>query len=567
MAAAPRGADGTSAFLETQVVIVGGGPVGLALANDLGWRGVDCVLVERATAMPDFPTCESVNARTMEHFRRWGIAQAVREAGFPPDVPRSVRFMTRILGHEILCFHRPSNRAFQQELADLTPEAGIWCPRMMFEPVMRRRLDEHGSVKVLAGWEVTGFHDDGRTVRVDALETGSGDRIVLQADYLAACDGAASDTRKRLGIPMQGTFAEGHNVTVYFESVALRDALADKPGVMMDIVNADGRANLSAVDGNARWRLIQHVGPDEPLDPERRVRLHLGRDLPFSVIGARAWAGHRVVAERMRAGRVFLVGDAAHLLWPRGGFGMNTGIGDAVDLGWKLQAMLAGWGGPGLLDSYEEERRPVAQRNVDEAASNRAEDAAVPVSPRLEEDSPAGQAERAAVARVIREKRAKEWNSLGIQLGYRYDPSRICVPDGSQAPPDSPTDYVPGTWPGSRAPHAWLDSGRSLLDAYGDGFVVVASGDPSDAAPLVEAAKARGVPLRVEAVRDPAITRLYQRPLVLVRPDGHVAWRGESLPPDAGRLIDQVRGAGSDAAAVSSHAVSSPSGRARARTA
>ncbi|NLD56268.1 MAG: hypothetical protein GX652_16590 [Burkholderiaceae bacterium] len=544
-----QAAESGAMSLETQVVIVGGGPVGLALANDLGWRGLDCVLVERATGLPDFPTCESVNARTMEHFRRWGIAQAVRDAGFPPDVPRSVRFMTRILGHEILCFHRPSNREFQRELGELTPEAGIWCPRMMFEPVMRARLDEHACVRVLAGWEVTGFDDDDRAVTVRAVDTQSGKAVVIHADYLAACDGAASDTRKRLGIPMQGTFAEGHNVTVYFESPALREALADKPGVMMDIVNADGRANLSAVDGADRWRLIQHVGADEPLDPERRVRLHLGRDLPFTVIGARAWAGHRVVAERMRAGRVFLVGDAAHLLWPRGGFGMNTGIGDAVDLGWKLQATLARWGGPGLLDSYEEERRPVAQRNVDEAASNRAEDAAVPVSPRLEDDSPEGQAERDAVARVIREKRAKEWNSLGIQLGYRYDPSRICVPDGTKAPPDSPTDYVPGTWPGSRAPHAWLAPGRSLLDGYGDGFVLVSTGPARPgAAALVQAAQARGLPLRIEAVDDPAIARLYQRPLVLVRPDGHVAWRGDSAPADAAELVDRIRGAWPDAA-------------------
>ena len=228
---------------------------------------------------------------------------------------------------------------------------------------------------------------------------------------------------------------------------------------------------------------------------------------------------------------------------------MNTGIGDAVDLGWKLQATLARWGGPGLLDSYEEERRPVAQRNVDEAASNRAEDAAVPVSPRLEDDSPDGQAERDAVARVIREKRAKEWNSLGIQLGYRYDPSRICVPDGTKAPPDSPTDYVPGTWPGSRAPHAWLAPGRSLLDAYGDGFVLVSTGPaPAGVVAFEQAAQRRGVPLRVEVIGDPETARIYQRPLVLVRPDGHVAWRGDSVPADPGELVDRIRGAWPEAA-------------------
>ena len=529
-------------MLHTDVLIVGGGPVGLALANELGWRGVRCIVAERGTSPVDFPTCESVNARTLEHFRRWGIADAVRRAGFPPDTPRNVRFMTRILGHEILCFERPSNRDFQQQFGAVTPEAGIWCPRMWFEPVMRGRLDDFASVTQLDGCQVDGFTEDEGGLTATARRA-DGQTIEIRARYLAACDGAGSETRKRLGIELQGSFAEGHNVTVYFESAALRDALADKPGVMMDIVNPECRANLSAVDGDARWRLIEHARADEALDPERRVRTALGRDLPFRVVGARAWAGHRVVASRMRAGRAFLVGDAAHLLWPRGGFGMNTGIGDAVDLGWKLDAVLSGWGGEALLDSYEQERRPVASRNVEEAASNRAEDAGLPIPPEIEHDDAAGRAVRAELARIIRDKRAKEWNSMGIQLGYRYDPSAICVPDGSTPPPDSPTDYVPGTWPGARAPHAWLAPGRSMLDLYGRGFVLVVSGGTPQWAALAEAAVMRGVPCCVHAVDDPAVAALYASRAVLVRPDGHVAWRGDRLPADCLALIDTVRGA------------------------
>lgn len=529
-------------MLHTDVLIVGGGPVGLALANELGWRGVRCIVAERSTDPVDFPTCESVSARTLEHFRRWGIADAVRQAGFPPDTPRNVRFMTRILGHEILCFERPSNRDFQQQFGAITPEAGIWCPRMWFQPVMRGRLDDFASVTQLDGCQVDGFreHEGGLTATARRAD---GQAIQIQARYLAACDGAGSETRKRLGIELQGSFAEGHNVTVYFESAALRDALADKPGVMMDIVNPECRANLSAVDGDSRWRLIEHAQADEALDPERRVRRALGRDLSFRVIGARAWAGHRVVASRMRAGRAFLVGDAAHLLWPRGGFGMNTGIGDAVDLGWKLDAVLAGWGGEALLDSYEQERRPVASRNVEEAASNRAEDAGLPIPPEIEHDDAAGRAVRAELARIIRDKRAKEWNSMGIQLGYRYDPSAICVPDGSTPPPDSPTDYVPGTWPGARAPHAWLAPGHSMLDLYGRGFVLVASDGAQQWAALADAAATRGMPLRVHAVDDAAIAALYAHRAVLVRPDGHVAWRGDRLPADVLALVDTVRGA------------------------
>ncbi|MGE0801277.1 MAG: FAD-dependent monooxygenase [Lautropia sp.] len=531
------------AAIRTTVAIIGGGPVGLALANELGWRGIGCVVIERNTELVDFPTCESVNARTLEHFRRWGIADSVRNAGFPPDVPRNVRFMTRILGHELLCFERPSNRDFQQQFGHVTPEAGIWCPRMLFEPVMRDRLLRFSNVIHLPGCEATTFEAGAEGVTIQARMLADEAPLTIECSYLAGCDGAASETRKRLGIAMQGSFAEGHNVTVYFESAALRDALAGKPGVMMDIVNPDARANLSAVDGDARWRLIEHARADEPLDPERRVRTALGRDLPFTVLGARAWAGHRVVAERMRAGRVFLVGDAAHLLWPRGGFGMNTGIGDAVDLGWKIAAVQDGWGGPVLLDSYAIERRPVAARNVEEAASNRAEDASLPIAPEIEDDTPAGAAARSALAAVIRDKRAKEWNSLGIQLGYRYDPSPIVVPDGSTPPPDSPTDYVPGTWPGARAPHAWLAPGRSTLDLFGDGFVLMVGHPAPAVAPLERAAEVCRLPLRVERIADPAIAAAYPAPLVLVRPDGHVAWRGAALPADCAALVDAVRGA------------------------
>ncbi len=531
------------------VIVSGAGPVGVALGNELGWRGIECMLVERSTELADFPTCESINARTLEHMRRWGMAQAMREAGFPPDIPRNVRFMTRVLGHELLCFERPSNRDFQSTLGHVTPEGGIWCPRMMFEPVMRRHLAHYPQVRLTSGQELIRFAQDAEGVDVDVRDVRSGEVSLWRCDYLVACEGAGSGMRKALGIAMAGSFAEGHNVTVYFESSALRQRLAEKPGVMMDLINPECRANLSSVDGHDRWRLIMYAGPNEPLEPERRVRQALGQPLEFSVIAAKPWDGHRVVAERYRDRRVFLAGDAAHMLWPRGGFGMNTGVGDIVDLGWKLEAVLAGWGGPQLLDSYELERRPVAKRNVDEAASNRAEDAGLPVPADIEADTPAGALARRALAEVIRERRAKEWNSLGIQLGYSYAHSPLCVPDGTPDLPDSPTDYVPTTQPGVRAPHAWMTDGRSTLDLFGRGFVLLGfAAGPGLLAPLQGAAHARGVPLQTVAIDDPAIARLYARRMVLVRPDGHVAWRSDEAPADPAALIDRVRGGGVAAA-------------------
>lgn len=525
------------------VIVVGAGPVGLAFGNELGWRGIHCMLVERSTELVDFPTCESINARTLEHMRRWGLAEGMRDAGFPPDMPRNVRFMTRVLGHELLCFERPSNRDFRQTLGQVTPEGGIWCPRMLFEPVMRHHLANYPQVQLAAGQEVTGFAQDADGVDVNLRNLQTGQVAHWRCDYLVACDGAASGTRKALSIALEGTFAEGHNITLYFESAALAVLLADKPGVMMDVVNAQGRANLSSVDGRDRWRLTVHAMPQEPLDPEGRIRDALGQDVPFTVIGAKPWDGHRVVAQRYREQRVLLAGDAAHLLWPRGGFGMNTGVGDVVDLGWKLEAMLAGWGGAQLLDSYELERRPVAARNVDEAASNRAEDAGLPVPADIEDDTPAGAQARQKLGEVIRERRAKEWNSLGIQLGYTYGDSPLCVSDGTPALAESATDYVPNTRPGARAPHAWLADGRSTLDLFGRGFVLLTFGVSQDTVEgLLSAARARGVPLQTVAIEDAAIAQLYERRMVLVRPDGHVAWRSDQAPQDAGGVIDQMRG-------------------------
>lgn len=535
--------------VEAPVLIVGAGPVGLAMANELGWRGVSCMVVDKATEQIDFPTCESVNTRTMEHFRRWGLADKVRFAGFPPDLPRSVRFVTRALGHELVWLNRPSNREQQTLLADISPEGTIWCPKYLFDPVLRQQLHAYPHVTLAMGWEMQGFTAAADRVSVALRQVETGATGTVECRYLAACDGAASGIRKSLGIEMAGSFAEGQNFSIYFRSTALRDALADRPGVMMDIINPDLRANLSSVDGDARWRLIQFIGPGaaDAIDPAACVRQAIGRAVPFELIRALSWAGHRVVANRFGHGRVFLVGDAAHLLWPRGGFGMNTGVGDAVDLAWKLEAMLAGWGGAGLLASYQIERRPVAVRNVDEAASNRAEDAALPLSPAIEDDTPAGTAARQALAAIILERRTKEWNSFGIQLGYVYDPSPICCADGTPPGEAGPSDYVPTTRPGARAPHFWLSPGHSILDLFGHGFRLLCFA-AGDIAPFRQAARRRGLPLSAMTIDGPAAAALYERNFVLVRPDGHVAWRGDSLPADPLAVIDRVRGAGPDIA-------------------
>jgi hypothetical protein len=322
-----------------------------------------------------------------------------------------------------------------------------------------------------------------------------------------------------------------------------------KPATQYHTLDNGPRGNMSAMDGNIHWRFSYRIAKDEvdTFDPLQAVRESLGVDIPVEIINWRPWAGHSVVADRYQDGRVFLIGDAAHLNWPMGGFGMNTGQADAVDLGWKLAAVLEGWGGQYLLDSYSPERRPIAERNVRESQDTVKKDYALVAPPGLTDDTEEGERLRREVGAHIWETQNKHFYTMGVQLGYCYEDSPICIPDGTPPPPDEigkRQRYIPNARPGSRAPHAWLPDGRSTLDLFGRGFVLFRSGaDESDTRGLEQAATARNVPLTVYDIADAKSRDLYQRRLALIRPDGHVAWRADTPPSDPLALIDRVRGA------------------------
>ena len=367
-----------------------------------------------------------------------------------------------------------------------------------------------------------------------------------------ACDGGGSTIRHQLGIRLEGNFVEGQNVAVLFRSPRLLENGHGK-AVIYQITNQKMLGGITAVDGRELWRAnLRGIRPEQlpSLDTARLVRDALGADVPFEILRVQPWEAHRVVAERYAKGRVFLAGDAAHLLWPTGGFGMNTGVGDGVDLGWKLAATIQGWGGPRLLDSYEAERRPIGIRNVNEAGDMRADfEGQISTSALLEEETDAGRRERERARAAILRTRAKEFqhDSAGIELGYRYDHSPICVPDGTPPPPLDHATYVPTTWPGARAPHAWLADGRSTLDLFGRGLVLlVLSPTTLDTSAFTVAAEKVGMPLSVVRFDEPEAREAYARRLVLVRPDGHVAWRGDAVPGDTRAIIDRVRGAAPD---------------------
>jgi hypothetical protein len=317
------------------------------------------------------------------------------------------------------------------------------------------------------------------------------------------------------------------------------------------IVGEEGAwASLTPANGVDLWRLMIHGEQD--MDPEKvdavaEVRRAIGNDAPFEVVRVGHWIRRRMVADRFHDGRVFLAGDSAHVMPPNGGLGMNTGIGDAVDLGWKLAAVLEGWGGPALLASYEQERRPVDIRQCDEAMRNFERYGSRKPVPHVTYETAEGARVRAELGRRLSTSNAQTWeNPLHTHLGYRYAESPIVVPDGEPPPePEDTRDYTQTSYPGSRAPHAWLHNGRSTLDLFGRGFALLRLGPGApDADAIIQAAGRRSVPLAVTDIDSPDIAALYERKLVLVRPDGHVAWRGDRLPDDPLALVDRVRGAG-----------------------
>ncbi len=529
------------------VLIVGGGPVGLALAGDLGWRGVRCVLIEQSDGSIYQPRMDLVGIRTMEFCRRWGLVGAVEGSLYPRDYAQDNVYLTSLTGYELGRERFPG--IGQAPPPKESPQRRERCPQNMFDPILREFAASQHSVEMRYRTRLLSFtqHQEQVIATVENAETGAREEITART--IVGCDGARSLVRETLGIKMLGNpvltyttnviFRCPHLVALHGKGKAYRHILIGPEGTWSTIV---------AINGNDQWR-FSFIGGSQQREYtieeiEALIRRAVGCDFEFEILSVLPWVRRELVAETYRSGRGFIAGDAAHAMSPTGGFGMNTGIGDAVDLSWKLAARFEGWGGDALLDSYTAERQPVGTRNVAEASGNLRRMLSVGAHPDIADDTPAGAATRDKVGREFIQTMRREWFTLGIHLGYRYEHSPICWPDGTAAPPDDPKIYVPVTRPGHRAPHAWLADGRSMLDLFGRNFTLLGFGaNAGDAARLLDAARQRGVPVEFASIAEPEIAELYQRKFVLVRPDGHVAWRDDRMPDDPLRLIDVVRGA------------------------
>jgi len=538
------------------VIIVGAGPVGMVAAAELGLRNIPCLVLEQGDGSNNHPRANVVSPRSMEHFRRYGIDQEVIAAGLPVDYPTDIVFTTRMTGHEIMRFSFPSiERARNADAALLeqypeilhSPYFKTAVGQNFIEPVLRRHLERLPSVKLRFHSRVEAVAQDDEGVTLSVADSRTGAIEQMRASYVVACDGAKSTLRQALDIGMSGKSSLGQNVGVYIRAPELLKRSGKGGCILYWTLAPDCTGVFIAIDGRQYYTMQRHILEDEKLedfDAAGAVRRAIGADVDFEIITIQPWVPRQLVADRYRDGRIFLAGDSAHLVSPTGGFGMNTGIGDAVDIGWKLAAVIQGWGEAGLLDSYEVERKPIAWRNAVEATDNRSSlHASAELPPEIEEDSPRGAALRADLAEKLKTQR-KHFAAVGIHLGYRYEESPICVADGTPAPADDPQNYIPVARPGSRAPHLWLAPGRSILDIFGHGFTLLRFGaTPPDMSALRQAAESRGLPLTVHDINNPDAAKLYGAALVLVRPDGHVAWRGNAPPADPADLLDRIRGA------------------------
>ncbi len=529
---------------ETFALVVGGGPVGLSAAIEFGWRSVPAILVTEKLDTAQHPKCNNTNARSMEHFRRLGIADELRSEGLPSHIARASAYVTRFCGHEFGRLPRP--------YSDWpTPEIPNNVSQIVLERVLRRCAERQAGADIRFGWRLTSFaaHDD--HVLADVEDTTTGERHRIRARYLLGIDGAGSLVRRTLGFPMIGedgtthrAFMGGTMLSFFIRSPTLMAASGRPPTNMTWIINPELRGMMYSQDGRETWVVHYQVPPGadwRDVDAKAVIATMIGAHVNFEIISGGPWTGGlALVAEHYQSGPVFLAGDAAHLFTPLGGLGMNTGIGDVMNLCWKLAAVQQGWAGPRLTDSYEIERRPMGVRNSQLGVRCTRVMDGWTLPPNFEHAGAEAEAARRAFGARIMEEDKPQYLTVGIQLGERYEPSPIIWPDGSEAPPDAWDTYTPIDRPGARAPHFWLAPGRAAYDEFGKGFTLIDFGAPEAAGALETAARARGVPLKTLRLQAP--DRLYRSKLVLVRPDHHIAWHGDAIV-DPIAVIDRVRGA------------------------
>lgn len=565
---------------KTPVLVVGGGPVGLMTALELNYHGVDAILIERNETTTRHPKMDITNGRSMELFRRLGVIDKLRAEAVPEDHRMSVTWVDHLKGWELARFEYPSVIERRRELRDLNDgslagEPSMRISQIYLEPILKDRIEHHcPHIDVRFGWVLESLEQDADGVTATVRNSKTDKTQHIRAGYLAGCDGAGSVARRALGIPIntitpEDFFTSGGDPTNLLDTAKGEPPADGSKHPLMYMIHFSspdsalldrfGKAwHLQSMSG---WNIISQNDEDvwtahfvadliegaDNKDPKQILFELLGCEFECEVHVANLWQPSLGLADNYGRGRVWLAGDAVHQVIPTGGYGMNSGIGDATALAWVLAANIKGWGGPKLFQAYELERRHVGAR-VRVGSARHAGIRfmiAQQYDPVIHEDSDAGRAKRQEVGQFILEAGNLENEAWGLEWGYRYDDSPIICHETGEAPAYDWEAAAVTTWPGVRAPNVFLNdgAGEPIFDLLGRELTLLSFGEANCDA-FADVAQDMGVPLKVVEVSDAHAAATYEKPLVLLRPDQHVAWRGEAVPmtEDIKAILRKVTG-------------------------
>jgi 2-polyprenyl-6-methoxyphenol hydroxylase-like FAD-dependent oxidoreductase len=535
--------------LETPVLIAGGGPVGMTLALHLAHYGVRSILVERNLTTTRHPKMDLTNGRSMELFKRLGLADRLRDAGVPRQNPFDISWVTSMAGHELYRFRYPSADESREIIlkkndGSQAREPGLRVSQIMIEPVLKKAVDEHELIDVRFG---TRFEriigQDAHHVEVEIVEVETGASQLVRCQYLAGCDGGGSRVRRQLGIELDGEMAVAGAYMVHFRTRA-KDVL-QRWGIAWHYQSGSG--TIIAQNDDDIYTLQAWLLPGQDpatLQPQDVLEGWVGEKFEYEILQANPWTANLVVAQHYVKGRVVLAGDSAHQYIPTGGYGMNSGVADAAGLSWVLAALVQGWGGKHLLEAYEKERRPTAWWHLEVARRHMGVRIAIgeiyAEAGDLEASGPEADVKRLAVAAKIAELGNAENESWGVELGYRYDESPIIFTEPNP-PTVDPIEYRPSTLPGLRLPHLFLEDGTSIHEKLGLFYTFLAFTE-FNISNIEQISSVLGVPLKIVRLHQKDLREVYERNFLLVRPDQHIAWRGDTLPADFAQVLRHAAG-------------------------